>query len=154
MRSARSLLLIGLLAVFGCKRSPSVTAENLDTGGSLRGDFGPPVGAPQKAELTTAPKVPPPIQRETPARVVVELETKEVQKSVGFGTSYTFWTFGGDVPGKFIRVRQGDTVELHLRNDPGNKMPHNIDLHAVTGPGGGAVSTFTAPGYETSFTFK
>ena len=33
-------------------------------------------------------------------------------------------------------------------------MPHNIDLHAVTGPGGGAASTFTAPGHESQFSFK
>jgi nitrite reductase (NO-forming) len=51
-------------------------------------------------------------------------------------------------------VRQGDTVEFHLRNDPSNKMPHNIDLHGVTGPGGGAASSFTAPGHESQFTFK
>jgi nitrite reductase (NO-forming) len=58
------------------------------------------------------------------------------------------------VPGKFIRIRQGDTVEFHLRNHPDSKMPHNIDLHAVTGPGGGATSSFTAPGHESQFTFK
>jgi nitrite reductase (NO-forming) len=66
---------------------------------------------------------------------------------------YTFWTFGGQVPGRFIRVREGDTVEFHLQNHPDNKMPHNIDLHAVTGPGGGATSSFTAPGHQTQFTF-
>jgi nitrite reductase (NO-forming) len=33
-------------------------------------------------------------------------------------------------------------------------MPHNIDLHGVTGPGGGAASSFTAPGHESVFTFK
>jgi nitrite reductase (NO-forming) len=33
-------------------------------------------------------------------------------------------------------------------------MPHNIDLHGVTGPGGGAASSFTAPGHRTQFTFK
>jgi nitrite reductase (NO-forming) len=33
-------------------------------------------------------------------------------------------------------------------------MPHNIDLHGVTGPGGGAASSFTAPGHESQFTFK
>jgi nitrite reductase (NO-forming) len=68
--------------------------------------------------------------------------------------TYTFWTFGGTVPGSFIRVRQGDTVEFHLKNHPDSKMPHNIDLHAVTGPGGGAASSFTAPGHESQFTFK
>jgi nitrite reductase (NO-forming) len=33
-------------------------------------------------------------------------------------------------------------------------MPHNIDLHAVTGPGGGAASSFTAPGHSSKFTFS
>jgi nitrite reductase (NO-forming) len=53
-----------------------------------------------------------------------------------------------------MRVRQGDTVEFHLNNHPDNKMPHNIDLHSVTGPGGGAASTFTAPGHSSQFTFR
>jgi len=67
---------------------------------------------------------------------------------------YTFWTFGGTVPGNFLRVREGDTVEFHLLNHPDSKMPHNIDLHSVTGPGGGASASFTAPGHRTQFTFK
>jgi nitrite reductase (NO-forming) len=33
-------------------------------------------------------------------------------------------------------------------------MPHNIDLHAVTGPGGGAAASFTAPGHTSTFSFK
>jgi nitrite reductase (NO-forming) len=41
-----------------------------------------------------------------------------------------------------------------LNNRPDSKMPHNIDLHAVTGPGGGAASSFTAPGHSSQFTFK
>ena len=53
----------------------------------------------------------------------------------------------------FIRVREGDFVEFHLANHPDSKMPHNIDLHAVTGPGGGAASSFTAPGHESVFSF-
>jgi nitrite reductase (NO-forming) len=69
------------------------------------------------------------------------------------GVDYTMWTFGGTVPGSFIRVREGDLVELHLHNEAGNTMPHNIDLHAVTGPGGGAKMTLTLPGHESVFTF-
>jgi nitrite reductase (NO-forming) len=67
---------------------------------------------------------------------------------------YVFWTFGGDVPGSFIRVRVGDEIEFHLNNHQDNKMPHNIDLHAVTGSGGGATSSFTAPGHSSQFSFK
>jgi nitrite reductase (NO-forming) len=105
-------------------------------------------------ELLAPPLLPPPITRKTPAKVVVNLTVEEVEREIAPGTRYTFWTFGGTVPGKMIRVREGDTVELHLLNLPDNKLPHNIDLHAVTGPGGGAAQTLIAPGNEASFTFK
>jgi len=118
------------------------------------GDFGPPQGEPIHATLTSPPNVPPPIHRNHPAKVIVELEVREVEKEISEGVTYTFWTFGGTTPGSFIRVRQGDTVEFHLKNHPDNKMPHNIDLHGVTGPGGGAASSFTAPGHESQFSFK
>ena len=98
--------------------------------------------------------MPPPITRRDPAKVVVHLEVREVTLPISDGVEYTFWTFGGQVPGKFIRVRQGDTVEFHLQNHPDSKMPHNIDLHGVTGPGGGAASSFTAPGHVSRFSFK
>ncbi len=126
----------------------------MDTGGSAAGDFGPPQGEPIHAQLTSPPFVPPPVNRTKPAKVIVDLEVKEVEKEISEGVKYTFWTFGGTVPGSFIRIRQGDTVEFHLKNHPDSKMPHNIDLHAVTGPGGGAASSFTAPGHASQFTFK
>ena len=107
-----------------------------------------------QATLTAAPQVPPPITRDHPAKVVVRLETVELNGRLSDGVDYTFWTFGGTVPGSFIRVREGDTIEFHLDNHPTSKMPHNIDLHAVTGPGGGAESSFTAPGHSSQFTFK
>ncbi len=105
------------------------------------------------AILTTAPNVPPPITRDYFTKVVVNLEVTEVVKQIADGVDYTFWTFGGSVPGKFIRVREGDLVEFHLKNHPSSKMPHNIDLHAVTGAGGGAASSFTTPGHESVFSF-
>lgn len=108
----------------------------------------------EQAVLTDAPNVPPPITRDHPAKVVVDLEVREVVKEINDGAQYTFWTFGGSVPGKFIRIRQGDQVEFHLANHPSSKLPHNIDLHAVTGPGGGAASSFTAPGHKSTFSFK
>ncbi len=152
---------LGLLAVLSCNQPatpgpaiPPGTILEKETFGSAKGDFGPPIGEPVEAVLTDPPFVPPPINRKEPKKIIVKLEVREVVKPIADGVNYTFWTFGGTVPGKFIRVRQGDTVELHLRNHPDSKMPHNIDLHAVTGPGGGAASTFTAPGHESQFTFK
>jgi len=104
--------------------------------------------------MVPPPFVPPPIDRKEPAKVVIELEVREVELPISEGVTYLFWTFGGQVPGNFLRVREGDTVEFHLLNHPDSKMPHNIDLHAVTGPGGGASSSFTAPGHRTQFTFQ
>ncbi len=108
----------------------------------------------EDAVLTSPPHVPPPITRRTPARVVVNLEVREVVMRIADGVEYTFWTYGGTVPGSFIRIREGDVVEFHLNNHPSSKLPHNIDLHAVTGSGGGAASSFTAPGHSSRFTFK
>jgi nitrite reductase (NO-forming) len=108
----------------------------------------------EQAQLTDAPQVPPAITRTHATKVVVHLEVKEVTRRLADGVDFTFWTFGGKVPGKFIRVREGDLVEFHLDNHPDNKMPHNIDLHAVNGPGGGASSSFTAPGHSSVFSFR
>jgi nitrite reductase (NO-forming) len=107
-----------------------------------------------QAVLTQAPNVPPPITRKYPAKVVVHMETQEKVMRMADGVEYMFWTFGGQVPGQFIRIREGDEVEFNLSNSPNSKMPHNIDLHAVTGPGGGAASSFTAPGHTSTFSFK
>src|SRR5678815_1860444 len=154
------LLLSTLLALAACNRADhaatgtAAAAQPVTTGGSKGGDFGPPQGDPIKAVLTSPPNVPPATGRTAPAKVIVELEVIEKEMPISEGVKYTFWTFGGTVPGSFIRVRQGDTVEFHLKNHPGSKMPHNIDLHGVTGPGGGAASSFTAPGHESVFTFK
>jgi nitrite reductase (NO-forming) len=98
--------------------------------------------------------VPPAITRKNATKVIVHLEVKEVEGRLADGVRYAFWTFGGKVPGKFIRVREGDLVEMHLDNHPDNKMPHNIDLHAVNGPGGGAAASLTAPGHSSVFSFK
>jgi nitrite reductase (NO-forming) len=136
-------LLIATALVTGCDKNKShsgdVQAEKI-------------IGE-EVAVLTFAPNVPPPITRNHATKMIVNLEVIEKEMEMMDGVKYNFWTFGGQVPGKFIRVRQGDLVEFHLKNDPSSKLPHNIDLHAVTGPGGGAVSTFTAPGHETQFSF-
>ena len=106
------------------------------------------------AELTAPPLVPAPVGDREAKLLKVEMEVLEQEGELAQGVTYIYWTFGGSVPGSFIRTRVGDEVEFVLKNHPDNKLPHNIDLHAVTGPGGGAASSFVAPGHETQFTFK
>ena len=105
------------------------------------------------AILTAAPNVPAPITRTHATRVIVNLETIEKTARIADSVEYTTWTFGGTVPGMFIRVREGDLVEFHLKNAANSAMPHNIDLHAVSGPGGGAKVSLTLPGGESVFSF-
>ncbi|HIH2763557.1 MAG TPA: copper-containing nitrite reductase [Candidatus Azoamicus sp.] len=106
------------------------------------------------AITTFAPEVPPPIKRTYPAYIIVKFEAIELTKELDDGVKYHFWTFDGSVPGKLVRVRQGDIVEFNLHNNKNSKMPHNIDIHAVTGPGGGAAVSNTSPGRTSVFTFK
>jgi nitrite reductase (NO-forming) len=108
----------------------------------------------QEAELTAPPFVPKPVGNREATKLVVHMEVKELEGEMADGVKYTYWTFGGSVPGSFIRTRVGDEVEFHLENHPDNKLSHNIDLHAVTGQGGGAASSLVAPGHEKVFNFK
>ena len=98
--------------------------------------------------------IPGPITRSEPATVEVELETRELVAEIEEGVTFTYMTFGGQVPGPMIRARVGDTVDLTLTNHPDNSMPHNIDLHAVRGPGGGAADTTVNPGESTRIRFQ
>jgi nitrite reductase (NO-forming) len=107
-----------------------------------------------KAILTSAPLVPPPVDRPGNAKVIVDLETTEVKGTLADGVQYVFWTFGGTVPGPFVRVRVGDVVQIRLKNGEKSMHPHSIDLHAVNGPGGGAAVTQLGPGQEGAFEFK
>ena len=112
------------------------------------------VDGEMKAELTAPPMVPKPVGDRAAKKLIVDMEILEKEGEMTDGVKYIYWTFGGSVPGSFIRTRVGDEVEFTLKNHPDNKLPHNIDLHAVTGPGGGAASSFVAPGHQIKFSFK
>ncbi|MEX0753462.1 MAG: copper-containing nitrite reductase [Xanthobacteraceae bacterium] len=98
--------------------------------------------------------LPPPIGKRGPQRVRVDLETVEVTGQLADGATYRYWTFNRKVPGPFVRVRVGDTVEVRLKNHDDSAMMHNVDFHAVTGPGGGAKATDANPGESRGFEFR
>ncbi|MDF2764778.1 MAG: copper-containing nitrite reductase [Rhodospirillales bacterium] len=113
----------------------------------------PPVAA--GPDITVDPAdVPPPITRTSPERIVVELETVELEGRLADGTTYQYWTFNRTVPGPMLRVRVGDTLEVRLKNDIDSAMIHSVDFHAATGPGGGAAHTQTDPGDTKVVEFK
>lgn len=137
------------LVVSSCQQSEKSTEKN-----QIGRDYNLlEIKGEERAVLTAPPMVPPPITRDYATKVIIDLEVIELEMEIADGVKYVFWTFGGTVPGSFIRIREGDYVEFHLKNHPDNKLPHNIDLHAVTGQGGGAEATYVAPGYEATFNF-
>jgi len=109
---------------------------------------------PEGAQRLSLPAVAPPIGAREAQDLHIDIEVKEVTALLDDNTASTLWTFGGTIPGPLLRIRQGDTVELKLVNPQGSLMPHSIDLHAVTGPGGGAAVTQIGPGQEAIFKFQ
>ncbi len=98
--------------------------------------------------------LPPPVAASGPRTVKVDLLTTEVTGQLADGATYRYWTYNNKVPGPFVRVRVGDTVEVVMANAADSAMMHNVDFHAVTGPGGGGGATQAAPGETKRFTFK
>jgi nitrite reductase (NO-forming) len=115
----------------------------------------PPPQTVVEADISReASDLPPPLGRRAPQNVRVDLVTVELEGRLAEGTTFGYWTFNGKVPGPFLRVRVGDTVEVHLKNAADSAMIHSVDFHAATGPGGGAAATQTDPGREKMVKFK
>lgn len=120
------------------------------------------VGAPAAIEVQALKNdisrdpadLPPSVGARAAKTVVFNLETREERARLADNTTYTYWTFNGQVPGPMLRVRVGDTVVIHLKNAASSHSFHSIDLHAVAGPGGGAALMQVPPGGEKTLTFK
>ena len=108
-----------------------------------------------QADISREPTdLPPPIGKRDPVTVRLDLFTVELEGRLAEATTFSYWTFNGKVPGPFVRVRVGDTVDVHLKNSADSNMIHSVDFHAATGPGGGAAALQVDPGDEKSMTFK
>ncbi|MCL5687335.1 copper-containing nitrite reductase [Neisseria meningitidis] len=158
-RQALAAIIASMFALAACggepaAQTPAASAEAASSAAQTAAET--PAGElPVIDAVTThAPEVPPPTDRDHPAKVRVKMETVEKTMKMDDGVEYHYWTFDGDVPGRMIRVREGDTVEVEFSNNPSSTVPHNVDFHAATGQGGGAAATFTAPGRTSTFSFK
>lgn len=146
------------------------------TGGLIRTAAAAPAAAPTIAasrpiagRVAADPaRLPPPIRRDHPIHHRIVLETYDVVAEIRPGTTFRFMTFGGQIPGPMIRVRQGDTITLTLANKDSTQgmaggrnmssgmdmMRHSIDMHAIYGTGGGAMATLVQPGESRTETFQ
>jgi len=122
--------------------------------GVLRVGSPAPTAAEGASIVHNPADLPGPIGRRAAQVIDVDLTAQEVVGQLADGATYPYFTFNGTVPGPFVRVRVGDTVNLTLHNATGSTLGHSIDLHAVNGPGGGAVYTQTLPGETHVFSFR
>jgi len=97
--------------------------------------------------------LPDPVDWSEPKHHDITLTAEEVTAEIEDGVTFDFMTFDGQIPGPMIRVRQGDTISFTLENAPENNMPHNVDMHAIYGTGGGAVATTANPGESNAESF-
>lgn len=133
-----------------------LAASPVAVAGPGHGAHSPEFGtADAPLDIVRAPShVPAPVGERGPRTERVALETVEVTGRLAEGAAYHYWTFDKKVPGPFIRVRVGDTVEVSLRNHEESVEKHNVDFHAVTGLHGGGQATTAGPGETKRFTFK
>eukprot|EP01084_Bolivina_argentea_P120521 213653_1 len=78
----------------------------------------------------------------------VTITTVEVVAELEPGHTFEFMTYNATVPGPPLRVRVGDWIDLTLINPNTSSHEHSIDFHAMSGPGGGAVSLRVLPGQQ------
>ncbi|MFB6070372.1 MAG: copper-containing nitrite reductase [Halanaeroarchaeum sp.] len=146
-RVLQALGIGGLASLAGCQSGEASIRTTTTTATD-----GPDPDVDRIAADPTA--VPDPVDWRDPRHHEVTLTAAEVTAEIEDGVTFSFMTFDGRVPGPMLRVRQGDTVTLTLENAPENVRPHNVDLHAVYGTGGGSVATTAAPGEENAVTFR
>src|SRR5450756_3113752 len=61
----------------------------------------------------------------------MEVDVQTNGALVGGADTMAAWTFDGSIPGKPVRVNEGDTVDFTLINPATNKTSHAMDVHAA-----------------------
>jgi nitrite reductase (NO-forming) len=106
---------------------PPATAQGPDSTPPANLSHGEaPVGGPNAPPAPVDAALPP---KETGRLHHIRLEVIHATVTVASGETYAAWTFGGSVPGPFLHVAQGDTVDFTLVNR--GTIPHSMDFHAA-----------------------
>ncbi len=155
---------VGALAAAGCARDEYATTpydSNAGVGATRGAAGGPddghgarpmtaddrpqPEGFPAKIFDAALPPLDP-----NPVKDIV-IEALDAKIEVAGGIMLNAWTFDGTVPGRVVRVREGDTINFTLRNKA--TIGHSIDFHAAQTPWNTNYRTIVA-GEELSYTWK
>ena len=135
--NGKYLLLLPIVLLSGCSGKPTGTSYGTAYGSPLA-QLGTELPKGDKFfegdAVSLLPEVKPaPVGNIHKVRLDVTHKVVEVFDNVKMG----LWSFGGDVPGPVIHVRQGDKVIFTLVNRSSEQvaitlpMPHSIDFHAA-----------------------
>jgi len=145
--AARIACLIGIIAC-GTKEKPADVQKPSadDIYDMSRMDM-----SPKPSTVTTDPVTgKPPFSGATPVPALTPVGTEHVKEvrldainkviDLAPGVKYAGWTFGNDIPGQTVRVRQGDLVKFVMTNRTNETiggmnvspaMMHSIDFHSA-----------------------
>jgi nitrite reductase (NO-forming) len=124
---------VAALALVGCQSKPSATPAANQAATTQTPTTVPANMSHGEAPVGTAVDSAP-VDAAAPARstmhlVHVRFEIKNTRIQVAKGVQYDAWSFQSRVPGPFVRVTQGDTVDFTLVNR--GTMQHSMDFHAA-----------------------
>ena len=134
-----------------------VVAQELSTpeGGYVGSD----PQSPSTGDASPVPGQPQPFVRYDPVLAPVEAGAKRIEVVardavlyVAKEVPYAGWTFDGTIPGRALRVREGDQIDFTFKIDPAASTAHSLDFHSAITPPDKNYKTIM-PGEEFSWTF-
>ncbi len=134
-----------------------VTAQELSTpeGGYVGSDpESPSTGdaVPVGGEPQTFQRYDPVLAAVEPGAKRIEILARDAVLYVAKEVPYAGWTFDGTIPGRTLRVREGDTIDFTLKIDPNAATAHSLDFHSAKTAPDTSYKTIM-PGEEFSWTF-
>ena len=105
---------------------------------------------PDPASVTPFTVYDPVLQPVQPGPKEFTIVSKDATLNVAKDVIYAGWTFDGTVPGRPLRVVEGDTVTLTVRNE--SQWAHSLDTHAAKTPPGTNYKNLQ-PGEEFTWSF-
>jgi nitrite reductase (NO-forming) len=130
--------LIGSLAI---EHAAAQDEHDHDLGTPESGYVGSDPNAPTTGDATPGPAEVTPFTVYDPFLAPVEAGPKAIRVTAKDATlyiakdvAYAGWTFDGTIPGKVLRVRQGDPIDFTFAVDPAAATAHSLDTHAAKTP--------------------
>jgi nitrite reductase (NO-forming) len=116
--------------------------------------------SPSTGDESPVPTEAQPFTRYDPVLAPVEAGPKEITivakdatLTIAKDVPYAAWTFDGSVPGRALRVVEGDEINFTLQIDSNATTAHSLDFHSAKTPPNVNYKTIM-PGEEFSWSFK